>query len=175
LKVAYLGFGSNMGDRETNIRRAVDRLESPELRLVRLSSLYETEPIGFAPQRWFLNCAGEFESDLFPRQLLHRLQRVELSLGRRREITNGPRTIDVDILLYGDVTVKTDELQIPHPRFRERRFVLAPLAELNPSLRDPVTGRTVTELLEGVRGQTARRLTASATAPLRGQEENSGA
>ena len=157
-KNVYLGFGSNIGDREAQIRRAIELLDSPELRFARLSGFYETEPIGFTKQRWFLNCAAEFETQLFPRQLLHRIQRVELELGRKRTVVNGPRTIDIDILLFGQATVKTPELEVPHPRFRERRFVLAPLVELNPELRDPVSRRTVSQLLEDVKGQTVRKL-----------------
>ena len=157
-KNVYLGFGSNIGDREAQIRRAIELLDSEELRPVRVSSFYETEPIGFTKQRWFLNCVAEFSTQLFPRQLLHRIQRVELQLGRRRAVANGPRTIDIDILLFGETAVKTPELEVPHPRFRERRFVLAPLVELNPELRDPVTHRTVSELLQDVKGQAARRI-----------------
>ena len=159
-KDVYLGFGSNIGDREAQIRRAIELLDSEELRLVRASGFYETEPIGFAKQRWFLNCAAEFATRLFPRQLLHRIQRVELELGRRRTVVNGPRTIDIDILLFGEAAVKTPELEVPHPRFRERRFVLAPLVELNPELRDPVTRRTVSDLLQDVKGQAVKRLQA---------------
>jgi 2-amino-4-hydroxy-6-hydroxymethyldihydropteridine diphosphokinase len=158
LKRVYLGFGSNIGDREENIRRAIEILQAEGVKLLRLSSFYETEPIGFEKQRWFLNAAGEFETDLFPRQLLHRMQRIERELGRRRAVVNGPRTIDIDILLFGESVMKTGELEIPHPRFRERRFVLAPLAELNPDLRDPVSRRTMAELLEDVKGQAARKL-----------------
>lgn len=159
-KNVYLGFGSNIGDREAQIRRAIELLDSEELRLVRVSSFYETEPIGFTKQRWFMNCVAEFATQLFPRQLLHRIQRVELQLGRRRAVVNGPRTIDIDILLFGDAVVKTEELEVPHPRFRERRFVLAPLAELNPELRDPVTRRTVSDLLGDVKGQAVRKVAA---------------
>jgi 2-amino-4-hydroxy-6-hydroxymethyldihydropteridine diphosphokinase len=119
--------------------------------------LYETEPVGLRDQRWFLNLAAEFETELFPRQLLHRIQRIEKQLGRKRIVVNGPRTIDIDILLYGSFVVKTDELEIPHPRYRERRFTLAPLAELQPDLRDPVTGQSMSELLTALRGQTVRR------------------
>jgi 2-amino-4-hydroxy-6-hydroxymethyldihydropteridine diphosphokinase len=153
LKLVYLGLGSNMGDREAFLRSALDKLDSPELQLRKTSSLYETEPIGFREQGWFLNMAAEFETDLFPKQLLHRIQRVELQLGRKRLLVNGPRTIDIDVLLYGNSVIRTNELEVPHPRFRERRFVLEPLAELNCGLRDPVTGRTVAELLAQVSGQ----------------------
>jgi 2-amino-4-hydroxy-6-hydroxymethyldihydropteridine diphosphokinase len=159
-KRVFLGLGSNLGHRETNLRRALAELESPRLRLLRASSIYETEPIGFLDQGWFLNLAAEFETELFPKQLLVRLQRVERSMGRRRTVKDGPRIIDIDILLYGASIVKTPELEIPHPRYRDRRFTLAPLAELAPTMTDPVTGRTMAELLAALKGQTARRTTA---------------
>lgn len=158
MKVVYLGLGSNIGDREALLQSALDALNQPDLILRRASSKYETEPIGMRDQRWFLNMAAEFETSLFPLQLLHRLQSVEQQLGRKRVVMNGPRTIDIDILLYGSFIVKTDELEIPHPRYRERRFTLAPLAELQPNLRDPVTGKSMSELLAALRGQDARRL-----------------
>ncbi len=157
MKLVYLGLGSNVGDSEAMLRSALDKLNGPDLKLLRVSSIYETEPIGLREQRWFLNLAAEFETDLFPKQLLHRLQKVERDLGRKRTVPNGPRTIDIDILLYGRFVVQADELEIPHPRFRERRFTLAPLAELNPALRDPVTGKTVGEMLRELRGQTIRK------------------
>jgi 2-amino-4-hydroxy-6-hydroxymethyldihydropteridine diphosphokinase len=141
------------------LQSALDALNRPDLRLKRASGLYETEPIGLRDQPWFLNLAAEFETDLFPLQLLHRIESVERQLGRKRVVVNGPRTIDIDILLYGNFVVRTGELEIPHPRFHERRFVLAPLAELTPDLRDPVTGKTMRELLAAVRGQTVRRET----------------
>jgi 2-amino-4-hydroxy-6-hydroxymethyldihydropteridine diphosphokinase len=155
LKIVYLGLGSNMGDSEALLKTALAELEAPGLRLLRVSSLYETEPIGLREQRWFLNLVAEFETDLFPKQLLHRMQRIEMGMGRRRTIENGPRTIDIDILLFGNSVMKTEELEIPHPRYRERRFTLAPLAELNPGLRDPVTGQTMAEQLAALTGQIA--------------------
>lgn len=158
MKIVYLGLGSNIGDREALLQSALDALKGPGLRLRRVSSLYETEPVGLRDQRWFLNLAAEFETDLFPRQLLHRIHRIERQLGRRRIVVNGPRTIDIDILLYGNAVVNTEELEIPHPRYRERRFTLAPLAELQPDLRDPVTGKSVKDLLAALQGQDARRL-----------------
>ena len=141
LKIVYLGLGSNMGDSEALLKTALAELEAPGLRLLRVSSLYETEPIGLREQRWFLNLVAEFETDLFPKQLLHRMQKIEMGMGRRRTVENGPRTIDIDILLFGNAVMKTEELEIPHPRYRERRFTLAPLAELNPGLRDPVRAK----------------------------------
>ena len=131
---------------------------APDLRLKRTSSLYETEPIGLRDQPWFLNLAAEFETELFPRQLLHRAQRVEREMGRRRTVPNGPRNIDIDVLLYGNAVVKVDDLEIPHPRYRERRFTLAPLAELAPDLRDPVTRKTMREMLGALRGQAITKL-----------------
>jgi 2-amino-4-hydroxy-6-hydroxymethyldihydropteridine diphosphokinase len=158
LKVVYLGLGSNIGDREAMLRSALEKLQSPDLRLLRVSGVYETEPIGFRDQPWFLNLAAEFETSLLPKQLLHRAQQVEQELGRKRAILNGPRTVDIDVLLYGDSVIDCEELVVPHPRYRERRFVLAPLAELNPALLDPVTGQSVAEMLAALQGQVVRSL-----------------
>lgn len=156
MKIVYLGLGSNVGDREQFIRAALEALESSGVQVKRLSPLYETEPQGFAAQGWFLNAVAEMETELFPRQLLRRIHAVERGLKRLRTVVNGPRTIDIDILFYGDTAIATRELTVPHPRYSERRFVLAPLADLAPGLRDPVTHRTVAEMLAGLRGQTVR-------------------
>jgi 2-amino-4-hydroxy-6-hydroxymethyldihydropteridine diphosphokinase len=155
--MVYLGLGSNLGDRAATLAAAMQKLDSPELRLIRASGLYETEPMGLKEQPWFLNQVAEFQTTLFPRQLLQRTKKVENEAGRRRGVRNGPRALDIDILLYGSAIVRSEELEIPHPRFRERRFVLAPLAELNPDLRDPVSGQQVKALLTGLIGQTVRR------------------
>lgn len=155
LKIVYLGLGANLGNREETIERALRELSGPGLRLLRRSSFYETEPMGLREQPWFLNIVAEFETSLFPRQLLQRTRRVERKLGRVRTVVNGPRTIDIDILLFGDVVMQTNELEIPHPRFRERRFVLEPLAQLNPGLRDPLTGSSVKDLLAKTKDQAA--------------------
>ena len=160
MKLVYLGLGSNMGDREASLRTALDQLDAPDFRLRRVSSFYETEPIGFREQAWFLNLVAEFETETLPEQLLNRMRKIEMGMGRARTVANGPRTIDIDILLYGDIVIKTDELEIPHPRYRERRFTLAPLAELNPGLMDPVTGRTMAEMLAGLSGQSIRKIVA---------------
>lgn len=114
--------------------------------------------MGITDQPWFLNQVAEFETSLFPLQLLHRIHRIEKALGRVRTIINGPRTVDIDIVLYGNSIVHSAQLEIPHPRYRERRFVLEPLAELNPALRDPETRQPVTALLDAVRAQTVRCL-----------------
>jgi 2-amino-4-hydroxy-6-hydroxymethyldihydropteridine diphosphokinase len=158
LKIVYLGLGSNIGDREALLRSALERLDTNVLRLLRVSSVYETEPVGLREQAWFLNLVAEFETELFPKQLLQRTKRVESELGRKRTVPNGPRTIDIDILLYGNSVVKAEELEIPHPRYGERRFTLAPLVELKPDLRDPVTGKTVADLLRALSGQAAKQL-----------------
>ena len=158
MKTVYLGLGSNMGDRQAMLREALAALESPQLHIRRVSPVYETEPMYVADQHWFLNMAAEAETDLFPLQLLHRTSRVEARLGRRRLTPKGPRTIDIDILLFGNSVMRTPSLEIPHPRFRERRFVLAPLADLAPELRDPVTRKTVRQLLGEVAGQVVRRI-----------------
>jgi 2-amino-4-hydroxy-6-hydroxymethyldihydropteridine diphosphokinase len=158
LSIVYLGLGSNVGDREAMLRSALEDLDRPELRLLRASGIYETEPIGLREQRWFLNLAAEFDCELFPRQLLQRTQRTERHYGRLRTLPNGPRTLDIDILLYGNAVVRTEGLEIPHPRLHERRFVLAPLAELNPELRDPVSGKTVKTMLAGLQGQSVRKV-----------------
>ena len=164
-KIVYLGLGSNVGEREQNLQAAVDRLHSAELRITRVSSVYETEPQGMRNQRWFLNLVAEAETELFPRQLLGRIVKIERELGRRRMIENGPRTIDIDILFFGNAVVQTGELTIPHPRFAERRFVLAPMAELAPDLRDPGSSRTMRELLRETADQAVRPVDFRVAAP----------
>jgi 2-amino-4-hydroxy-6-hydroxymethyldihydropteridine diphosphokinase len=114
--------------------------------------------MGLTDQPWFLNQVAEFETSLLPLQLLGRIHAIETELGRVRTVVNGPRTVDIDIVLYGDTIVRSADLEIPHPRYRERRFVLEPLAELNPELRDPATGESVGALLKGVRAQSVRRV-----------------
>ena len=148
MKRIYLSLGSNVGDREGNLRKAVERLAFHDVHVLRGSRIYETEPIDYKDQAWFLNQVVEAETALFPMQLLMRIGRVERELGRVRTRRNGPRTIDIDILFYGSAVVETARLEIPHPRMAERRFVLAPLAELAPELRHPVTQRSVRQMLE---------------------------
>jgi len=149
MSTVHIGLGANLGDREATLRAAVERLRThPAVRVRRVSTLIETEPVGGPPgQPAFLNGAAEVETDLAPDALLDVLKQVERDLGRRAGPRWGPREIDLDILLWGDRVVETDRLSIPHARLRERRFALAPLAEIAPAARDPVTGRTVGALL----------------------------
>lgn len=145
LKTVYLSLGSNLGERAENLRAGIERLkELGELRAV--SGLYETEPVDVRDQPWFLNCVAELATELMPMQLLGRAQQIELELGRRRLRPKGPRTLDIDILLFGRALVDTPKLTIPHPALHERRFVLLPLAEIAPELRHPVLKRTMREL-----------------------------
>jgi 2-amino-4-hydroxy-6-hydroxymethyldihydropteridine diphosphokinase len=143
MPIAYLSLGSNVGNREGNIARAIAALTG----VTRVSRYYETEPADVPGQPWFLNCVVEVQTDLVPLDLLHATQSIEQALGRVREIPRGPRTLDIDILFYGETMMTTPELTIPHPRLAGRRFVLEPLCEIAPAVRDPRTGRSVRELL----------------------------
>jgi 2-amino-4-hydroxy-6-hydroxymethyldihydropteridine diphosphokinase len=148
-KTVYLGLGSNQGDRRAYLEAAIARLE--ELgRVTARSSIYETEPVELTGQEWFLNCVLAFETELLPRQLLKRILEIERSLGRRRNRPKGPRTLDIDILLFGRAMVETPGLKIPHPAMHQRRFVLAPLAEIAPEARHPVLKRSARELLDAL-------------------------
>jgi 2-amino-4-hydroxy-6-hydroxymethyldihydropteridine diphosphokinase len=158
MKTVYLSLGSNLGGCEANLRAAIERLAAPDLRVLRTSPVYETEPVDYTGQPWFLNLVMEAETDLFPMQLLARIGKIERALGRVRTVAKGPRTIDIDILLYGQAVVRSATLEIPHPRMAERRFVLAPLADLAPTLRHPMTHRTVREMLDAAPAQTVRLL-----------------
>ncbi len=157
MKRIYLGLGSNLGDRAGRLRAAIEGLAAPDLRILRASPVYETEPVDYADQPWFLNMVVEGETDLFPLQLLSRVNRIERALGRVRTVAKGPRAIDIDILLYGNVVIRSAKLEVPHPRMAERRFVLAPLADLAPELRHPESRRTVRELLAAAPPAAIRR------------------
>ena len=147
MKRVFLSLGSNLGDRSGNIERAIDALGAAGIEVRRVSSFYRTEPVEFRQQPWFVNCVAEVETELLPLQLLKATQKVERDLGRRRSINKGPRKIDIDILLYENVVVRSAALTLPHERMAERRFVLVPLRELDAGLRHPVTERTVAEML----------------------------
>jgi 2-amino-4-hydroxy-6-hydroxymethyldihydropteridine diphosphokinase len=147
MTTVYFSLGSNLGDREKNLRDAVATLPGAGAPVVRVSSLYETEPVDFIDQPWFLNCVVEAETQTAPLDLLRALREIESRLGSNKEFAKGPRLLDIDILVYGHATIDTPELQVPHPRMTQRRFVLAPLAELAPDLRHPSWNATAAEML----------------------------
>jgi 2-amino-4-hydroxy-6-hydroxymethyldihydropteridine diphosphokinase len=160
VKSVYLSLGSNLGDRQFHLQRAVACFEQERIIVKRQSSVYETEPQDVASQPWFLNIVVECETRLFPLQLLKVLQRIERQVGRVREsaVRRGPRVIDIDILLFGNAVVHTPQLTIPHPGMTERRFVLEPLLEIAPEIRHPVTKRTFRTYLSALTGQQVRKL-----------------
>jgi 2-amino-4-hydroxy-6-hydroxymethyldihydropteridine diphosphokinase len=163
VKTVYIGLGSNLGDRAANLREARERFGAADVRITRESSIFETAPRDLTDQPWFLNQVVEAETDLLPLQLLGKLQKIEKAMGRRRVIAKGPRTIDLDILIFGRAVVHHRGLEIPHPRMKDRRFVLEPLAELVPDMRIPADrnapdARTVGELLTEVKDQEVRRV-----------------
>ena len=148
-KIVYLSLGSNLGDRQTNLRNATGRLL--DLGYVQeVSSLYETEPVEFTDQPWFLNCAVAMRTELIPREFLAGILEIERSMGRQRTQPKGPRIIDIDILLYGAAHINTPTLTVPHPAMAERRFVLEPLAEIAPEVKVPLLKKTVRELLDAL-------------------------
>jgi 2-amino-4-hydroxy-6-hydroxymethyldihydropteridine diphosphokinase len=141
---AFIGLGSNLGEREAMIREALEALAAlPQTELLRASSLYDTEPVGDVDQPNFLNAVAQLDTDLPPRQLLWNLLLIEKRLGRERTRPWGPRTIDLDLLLYGDEVIEEDDLRVPHPEMTRRAFVLVPLVELDPTLVHPGTGGTM--------------------------------
>lgn len=157
-KIAYLSLGSNLGDRSAHLQAAISRLQALG-NVVAVSSFYETEPVELTAQPWFLNCAVALDTEKMPRQLLAGVLAVEQEMGRRRLQKKGPRTIDIDILLFGSSLVETKGLTIPHPAMHERRFVLEPLAEIAPDVRHPALKRTIRELRDALPpGQQARRI-----------------
>jgi 2-amino-4-hydroxy-6-hydroxymethyldihydropteridine diphosphokinase len=156
-KIAYLSLGSNLGDRDAHLKTAISRLEALG-KVVAVSSFYETEPVELAAQPWFLNCAVALDTEKMPRQLLAGVLDVEQQMGRRRVQKKGPRTIDIDILLFGSSVVETKGLTIPHPAMHERRFVLEPLAEIAPDVRHPALKSAIRELRDALApGQQAVR------------------
>ena len=157
MKIAYIGLGTNLGDRKTNLDTALQKMEECGIKVVRNSSIYETEPQDVKNQPLFLNMASAVHSQLLPRQLLKQLLKIERVMGRRRLIPKGPRPIDLDILLYGSAVIRTAELEVPHPGIAHRRFVLEPLAEIAPDLRHPVIGKTIKEMRDAVLNQYIRK------------------
>jgi|SRR5215472_7288194 2-amino-4-hydroxy-6-hydroxymethyldihydropteridine diphosphokinase len=156
-ELAYLSLGSNVGDREGQLLDAIRRLGAVG-RVQLVSPIYETEPVDFTAQPMFLNCVIALETSSRPAQLMQQLIAIEKAMGRERIQKKGPRTIDLDILLFGNEIVNTPDLMIPHPAMEKRRFVLQPLADIAPEARHPLLGKAVRELLEDLPlGQSIRR------------------
>jgi 2-amino-4-hydroxy-6-hydroxymethyldihydropteridine diphosphokinase len=157
-KLVYLSLGSNMGERAENLNRAISLLAGLG-KVSAVSAFYETEPVEFAAQPWFLNCAVALDTEKMPKQLLSGILDLEQQMGRRRAQKNGPRTIDIDILLFGNSIIETRGLVVPHPALHRRRFVLEPLVEIAPDVRHPVFKRTIRELRDALPpGQAVRKL-----------------
>ena len=155
---AYLGFGSNLGDRRANIDEAIRRLGATEgIRVMKVSSMYDTEPVGGPPQPNYLNAACEVETELSPHELLRAALAIEDAMGRRREVHWGPRNIDIDLLLCGDTVIEDADLTLPHPLMADREFVLRPLAEIAPEATHPVKKREIRVLLDTVQGPFRRK------------------
>ncbi len=157
-KRVYLSLGSNMEDRSANLKSAIGQI-SQLGKIAALSSLYETEPVEFINQPWFLNCTVALDTEDSPDNLLNAVLAIEQAMGRHRIQPKGPRKIDIDILLVDEICVNTATLTIPHPAMHERRFVLEPLAEIAPQARHPVLNKTIQELCDSLpAGQSVRRL-----------------
>ena len=158
MKTVYLSIGSNVGARERYLASAIKAFTAYGIRVTRRSSIYFTQPVDFEAQNWFLNCVVEAETELMPRQLLRALRQIETEIVRRKLVRRGPRAIDIDILLCGSSIIRAPELEVPHPRMAERRFVLVPLAEIASAARHPVKNKTIAELLAETSDRSAVRI-----------------
>ncbi|PWW18993.1 2-amino-4-hydroxy-6-hydroxymethyldihydropteridine diphosphokinase [Cytobacillus oceanisediminis] len=148
---AFIAFGSNIGNRFENLKEAIEKIgQLPEVEVVNTSSIYETEPVGYENQEQFLNMAIQVSTPLNPFELLDTCLEIELNLGRKRDIRWGPRTIDLDILLFNHENIETEKLIVPHPRMHERAFVLIPLLEIDSSIRLPKMERPLSSILEDI-------------------------
>ena len=158
-KIVYLSLGSNLGDRSLNLHQAIEKLG--ELgKVAAVSSFYDTEPIELTAQPWFLNCVAKLDTEKMPRQLMAAILAIEQEMGRQRKQQKGPRTIDIDILLFGSSIINIPSITVPHPKLHQRRFVLEPLAEIAPEVRHPVLKRTAREMRDALpAGQTVKRVT----------------
>ena len=157
--IVYLSLGSNVGDRANNLRTAIAALPHAGVAVKRVSSFYETEPVDLREQPWFLNCVVQAETHFEAAMLLRALREIEMKMGNTKLVPKGPRLIDMDVLLYGDETIDTPELQVPHPRMLQRRFVLVPLAEIAPHVKHPSWNGTAEQLLHSTPDQSeVRRL-----------------
>lgn len=153
----YLSLGSNVGDREANLRAGITALSGAGVRVTRVSTFYETEPVDYLKQAWFVNCVVEGMTEVAPLELLGNLREIETRLGSKKVVAKGPRLLDMDILLYGAVVIDTADLQVPHPRMHLRKFVLVPLVEIAPGVVHPKLGMTAVQLLERTEDQSQVR------------------
>jgi 2-amino-4-hydroxy-6-hydroxymethyldihydropteridine diphosphokinase len=149
MSIAYIGLGSNIGNKSENILHALNLLnQNHDIKIIKISSFYETEPIGYEDQDWFINAVAELETYISPKRLLGILLGIEQEMGRKREIKWGPRIIDLDLLLYDKLCLNEPDLIIPHPRMHERAFVLVPLAEIAENAIHPIFNKSIKEILD---------------------------